>query len=189
MRAPNPSLQQPSLYWQQLQQLKASAICIRLHRNKLRTFVTLYDGLRAITSSSAIAAWAIWKEHAIVWGAVIAISQVADALKGVFPFAKNHKSASDLTAAMETIYIDAEYDWFAIFTGTLSDDAINKKRIRLKKLQLAAESRHFPEGFEPSKDLVAKAEIEAVRYFEQNNLLAEPVELDEVEIALLDAEQ
>jgi hypothetical protein len=36
-----------------------------------------------------------------VWGANIAASQVADALKDVFPFAKKHKAASALAMTLD----------------------------------------------------------------------------------------
>jgi len=176
------ALQQPTLYWQQLQQLKASSICIRLYRNELRGYVTIVDIIKAVASSGAIGGWVIWKELAPAWTAIIVASQVVDALKGVFPFAKNHKAASDLTAAMETIYIDAEDDWFLIYSGALSDAEINKRRIKLKKLQLAAERKYFPEGFQLSGKLIKIAETEASAYFRNNDLALAPDD----EIALLD---
>lgn len=62
--------------------------------------------LKAIASCMGIAAWAVWREYAFVWGVVIAASQVADALKDVFPFAKKHKAACEHGMSLERLFID-----------------------------------------------------------------------------------
>jgi hypothetical protein len=82
---------QQQLYWNQMVELKVATSYIRRYRDHLGRWVTGVGMLRAIASSGSIAAWALWKEHAFVWGAIIAVSQVADALKDVFPFTKNKK--------------------------------------------------------------------------------------------------
>lgn len=92
-------------------------------------------------------------------------AQLLDALKNVFPFARNHKSASDLTVAMELLWIDAEEEWESIYSGQLSEDKIIKRRTQLRKLQLDAERKYFPEGFQPSEKLVKLATDEASTYF------------------------
>ncbi len=122
--------------------------------------------VKAIASSGAIAGWVVWKDYPYVWTAIIAAAQFLDAIKGVFPFAKMHKAASDLTVALEVLCIDAEDEWEGIFAGRLSDDAITKRRTKLKKLQLAEERRHFPEGIEFPDKLIVLANGEAKAYFE-----------------------
>ena len=99
-----------------------------------------------------------------VWGSIIAAAQLLDALKGVFPFARQLKSAASLTVALELLLIDAEDEWENIHMGKITDDAIVRRRTRLKKLQLEAEQKYFPEGFEPSKNLVALATRETNTY-------------------------
>jgi len=123
------------------------------------------ESLKAIASSASISGWVIWRDMAFIWAAIIAVSQLLDAVKGVFPFARHHKAASDLTVAMETIYIEAEHEWEAIHAGKMTSDEINDRRMKLRKLQLAAEVRHFPEGFNPStriKKVATKAAIDYI---------------------------
>ena len=158
-------LRQPDLYWKQLQQLKAACICIRLYRNRLGKRGKAVEIVKAVASSGGIAGWVIWKDYPLVWSGIIAAAQFLDAVKAVFPFAKNHRAASDLTVAMELIYIDAEDEWESIFAGKLQPEAINKRRTKLRKLQLEAEKRHFPEGFEPDAKLIGLATDEANAYF------------------------
>ena len=163
------SRRQPDLYWKMLQQIRTAAICIRLYRNQLHTRVRVVDTVKAVASSGAIAGWVIWHDHPFdwVWAAIIVAAQLLDALKGVFPFARQHSAASDLTIAMETICIDAEDEWESIFAGKLTEETINKRRTKVRKRQLDAEKKHFPEGFAPSEKLVMMAEVEARAFFSQ----------------------
>jgi hypothetical protein len=159
------SLREPDLYWKQLQELKAGCICIRLYRNRAGWRLRAIEVVKAVASSAAIGGWVIWRSIPFVWSGVIVAAQVVDALKNVFPFAKTHKAASDLTVALEVIYIDAEDEWEAIHAGRLSAPEIIKRRTKLRKLQLAEEKRHFPEGLELPPKLIRLATEEAQGYF------------------------
>ena len=75
----NATHRQQQLYWAQMVELKVAAAYIRRYRDYLGKRVTWLGTLRAIASSASIAAWALWKEQAFVWAAIIAASQVADA--------------------------------------------------------------------------------------------------------------
>lgn len=156
--------QLPDIYWAQLRQVKAGALYMRLYRNRLARRVRAIELIKAVSSSGAIAGWVIWKDLPLLWAAIIAAAQLLDALKGVFPFAKQHRAASDLTVAMEIIWIDADAEWTDIYAGRLTDQEINKRLQKLRKLVLEAESKHFPDGFEYDARLAALAEQEAKSY-------------------------
>lgn len=153
------------LYWRQLEQLKAACVCMRLYRNRLHRQVRSVEVIKAVASSGGVAGWIIWKDIPFVWTGIIAAAQLLDALKGVFPFSKQHKAASDLTVALEIIYIDAEDEWESIYAGKLGDADITKRRTKLRKLQLDAERKHFPEGFDPDQKLIKLATEETDAYF------------------------
>ncbi len=159
------SRRQPDLYWKQFVQLKAASICMRLYRNQLARRVRAVELIKAIGSSGGIAAWVVWKDWPLVWSAIIAASQLLDATKHVFPFARHHKAASDLTVALELLCIDAEAEWESIYAGRVPDQGITERKARLARLQLEAEHKHFPEGFEPSQTLIDLATEEANTYF------------------------
>lgn len=156
--------QLPSLYWAQLRQVKAASIYMRLYRNRLAKQLRAVELIKVVSSSGAIAGWVIWKDLPLLWSGIIAAAQFLDAVKGVFPFAKLHRAASDLTVAMEMIWIDADAEWPEIYAGELTDQDITKRLQKLRKLQLNAERRHFPEGFEPNPKLVELAEAETESY-------------------------
>jgi hypothetical protein len=156
---------QQQLYWTQMVELKVATAYIRRYRDYLDKWVNGLGTLRAIASSGSIAAWALWREHAFVWAAIIAVSQVADALRDVFPFTKRHKAASAHTIVLGSMFIDAQLEWENIFSGRYSDDQIMTRRHKLMKLQHDAERNNFPDGLAAREALFAEAQREAKEYF------------------------
>ena len=156
---------QQDLYWKHMTELKVAAAYIRRYRDDRGTWVTRLGILKAIASSGGIAAWVIWKEYAFLWGAIIAASQLADALKEVFPFAKTHRAASDHTVVLNSMFIDAQLEWESIFSGRYTDDQISSRRHKLMKLQHEAERKAFPVGLPVNVKLFAEAQSEAKDYF------------------------
>jgi hypothetical protein len=131
--ATNPHRQQ-QLYFAQMLELKVATVYIKRYRDYLSKWVTGIGTIRAIASSGSIAAWALWKEYAFVWAAIIAVSQVLDALKDVFPTTKKHKAASEHTNQLESLFIDAQLEWENIFVGRYTDDEMMNRRHKLMKL-------------------------------------------------------
>jgi hypothetical protein len=156
---------QQQLYWNQMIELKVAAAYIRRYRDDLGTWVSRLGTLKAIASSGSIAAWAIWREYAFMWGIIIAVSQVADALKDVFPFTKTHKAASEHSIALSSIFIDAQLEWESIFSGRYTNEQITSRRHKLMRLQHDAERHSFPNGLATKATLFAEAQQEAKDYF------------------------
>jgi hypothetical protein len=159
------SHRQQNLYWNQMVELKVAVEYMRRYRDHAGKRVRALATLKAIASSGGIAAWAIWREHAFVWGAIIAASQLADALKEVFPFTKIHKAASEHTISLDSMFIDALLEWENIFSGKYSDEQISNSRHKLMKLQHDAERKSFPTGLPVKEKLFAAAQSEAKDYF------------------------
>lgn len=152
-------------YWQTMTELKFAACYIRLYRNYLSRWVMYLGILKAVASSVGIAGWAIWTKYGFIWGAIIAAAQVTDALKDVFPFAKRHKAASELTSTYDNLFIDVQLEWESILSGRFTDDQISSRLHKLRKLRLEAEWRNFPEGLAEKPELVKEAKEHAQDYF------------------------
>lgn len=155
---------QQRLYWDQMYALKVAASAICLYRNYLNRWVTGLGVLKAVTSCASIAAWAVWRQYAFVWGALIAASQLADALKDVFPFAKTHKAACAHALTLNNLFVDTQLEWENIFSGRYSDEEIIKRLHQLRKLQLDAENHDFPDGLSMRKSLLDRAKQDAKEY-------------------------
>ena len=145
--------------------LKVAAEYVCCYRDSCAKWVTGFGIIKAVASSASIAAWAIWRDYAFVWGAIIALSQVIDALKDVFPFTKTHKAAGEHAIALGSMFIDAQLEWENIFSGRYSDDQIANRRHKLMKLQHDAERHTFPYGLVTKPALFRSAEEEARIYF------------------------
>jgi hypothetical protein len=159
------SLEMPKLYWRELGQLKAAAIYMRLYRNRLARYVRAVEIVKAVASSSAIAGWAIFQMVPFLWASIIVAAQLLDAVKDIFPFARQHKSASTLTIALETLFIEAEAEWQNIHQGKIPAEAITERRMLLQKHRLELEQRSFQDGFESNPHLADLATTEAEGYF------------------------
>jgi hypothetical protein len=156
---------QQQLYWNQMIKLKVAVEYVCRYRDNLAKWVTGVGIIRAVASSGSIAAWAIWRDYAFVWGSIIALSQVIDTLKDVFPFTRTHRSASEHAIALGSMFIDAQLEWENIFSGRYSDDQIANRRHKLMKLQHDAERHSFPNGLTAKTALFRLAEEEASVYF------------------------
>ena len=53
---------QPALYWKQMVQLKAAAICIRLYGNQLTHRIRAVELVKVIGSGGGIAGWVVWRD-------------------------------------------------------------------------------------------------------------------------------
>ena len=140
-----------------MEQLKAASVCIRLCRNRWAHWVRVVELIKVVGSSGGIAAWVVWRDYPFVWSGIIALAQLLDAVKNLFPFAKLHRAASDLTVALELLFIDAQYEWEEIYAGKMGDDDIMAARRKMQKLRLEAEQKFFPEGFQPASRFVELA--------------------------------
>jgi hypothetical protein len=162
----SPNQQSPrELYWRQLVQLKADSIYIRLYRDNRSKWVSGLGVLKAVASSGSIAAWVVWREYAFIWALIIAASQVADALKNVFPFSRQYHAAGEYMLALDRLLIDAEMEWAKVFKGDYPEDEVLDRRRALMTLQLEAQRKSFPNGLPPrSQFLQEVAEQEAATY-------------------------
>jgi hypothetical protein len=156
------------LYWRQLAQLKADSIYMRLYRDNRARWVSGLGILKAVASSGSIALWAIWREYAFVWASIIAASQVADALKDVFPFTRQHKAASEHMLALDRLLIDAELEWTTVFSGNYPDDEVLNRRRALMMLEHEAIRKNFPDGLPRQNEVLREmAEREAAHYLSE----------------------
>ena len=124
--------------------------------------------LKAVASSVGIAGWAVWNKYYFMWAVIIAASQVADALKEVFPFAKKHKAASELALALAGLFIDVQLEWENIVSGRFTDEQVLNRLYKLRKLRFDAERTGFPDGLALRTDLQDQAKRNAEEYFRTN---------------------
>jgi hypothetical protein len=155
-------------YWNQLVTLKVVASYIRLYRDEQAWWITRIGLFKAVVTSGTIGAWAIWKDYAFVWGILLGAAQVLDAAKDFIPQTKNRRSASEFLGVMETIIIDARFEWFSIFSGEHEASEIMARWRKLAKLMNETEGKYFPDGIPVNRERQTLAEAEASAYFSLN---------------------
>jgi hypothetical protein len=153
-------------YWQEFNQLKLDAIYVRDYRDSYAKWETRIATIRAITSSASIGAWAIWHQLAIVWATLIALSQVVDALRDVFPFQKKKRTLSAWTNALNRLFVDAQRDWDTISSGNCTDSKVSKLTHQLRQKMQRYEQTYIPDGLPRKEELFEAAQKEMVTFFQ-----------------------
>ena len=164
----NPEQPSPEQYEYLLEflQLKIDTCYIRDYRNGFNRWITSTGIVRAVAASSSIALWAVWQKYAFLWASIIAASQLADALRDVFPFVKRRKALSAWVRQLNRLFILAQRDWAAIAGGRCTEKQLRKLLHTLRSRKQALESRYVPDGLVKKHKLFEAAEHEAVAYFE-----------------------
>jgi hypothetical protein len=106
-----PPSREQQMYWSEFNQLKIDVCYVRDYRNAIGKWVTAFATIRAVTSTSSIGAWLIWKRYALIWAGLIATSQLIDALKDVFPLYKRRRSLSRWSRTLNLLFVEAQRNW------------------------------------------------------------------------------
>lgn len=153
-------------FWKEFHQLKVQVIYVQELLRVAERNERLLKIVTAITSSTSIAAWIIWKEWAQVWGGIIAGSQVLSAVYPQLPYKERLRTYSAMLQDLEKLMIDVEHKWQGVADGSMTTSQINRERTQLQTKKDAILNKHMPRGVFPSNPKIAKlAEIEATNYF------------------------
>jgi hypothetical protein len=154
-------------YWNQLKELKVHVFYLQIYAVKQQRNDHLINVFLAVTSSTSIAAWALWKEHQFIWALIIALSQVVTAIKPLLPYKKRMTALSSLADEISKLSLASERDWFSVAEGKWTEEQIHSKWADLKEKSLAAESKSLS-GMALPKDKKAleQAEIETDLYLQ-----------------------
>lgn len=119
----------------------------------------------ALTSSGSIAAWAVWQKAPLLWGIIIAISQVIMAIKPFFPYNKLVKELNERNLKIDMLNIEVEDFWNQSNRGKLTDDKMQELYIKYNKAY--AELLKFPDDlvFSTSKKIESKANLRMKNFF------------------------
>ena len=128
-------------YWNQLKDLKAHVYYVQHYAVKQNKRDQIVNIFLAITSSSSIAAWALWKEYQFVWAFIIAASQVVTAIKPLLPYKKRLVALNKLGDMLSLIALKAERDWYHVAEGDWTEEQIHNKWADLKEEALSAENK------------------------------------------------
>jgi hypothetical protein len=127
---------QQDRFWRELVQLRAHIDYLSLYRQQCEKLNRGADMFLAIASSGSIAAWAVWREFSMLWGAIIALSHLLTAVKSHLPFEKRLAATSDLTSRFEVLFVRWEAGWQQVAGGELKEQEIADRLFVLKKAKI-----------------------------------------------------
>jgi hypothetical protein len=117
-------------------------------------------------ANASIGAWVIWRELGMVWGSIIALSQIIAAISPHLPYRERLKNYSSMLHDFEEIFIQSESKWHDISAGKFSEEEINKARKNLRLLKQKSLKKHMSNSVIPDDSAKAtKAEDLAHCYF------------------------
>ena len=130
-------------YWNQFVQLKRDASYIGRYHAADEATDRWLNILSAVASSTSIGAWAVWRDHAIIWALIIAASQVLTAIRAYLPYKTRLRALATLGVDLEALALVAEADWFKVSRGALEAADIHALTMALKTKALRATSKSF----------------------------------------------
>ena len=154
-----------SRYWSELREIKTHVIYLQKYAVHSDWWDKAINIFLAITSSSSIAAWAIWQKHSMVWAVIIALSQVITAIKPFLPYKQRLKVLNEFNDKLQEISLNCEKNWFNVAEGKLSEEEIHELYIGIKNQSLEAECKCLKNIVLPKNSKILKeAEEEANLY-------------------------
>lgn len=153
-------------YWKELYQLKVHLNYIELYLQNTEFNDKAIKIFLALTSSSSIAAWAIWREAAPVWAIIIAASQVIAVIQSFLPYKARLKYLPELRHEFEELVHLTEKRWFDVSEGKLTEEEIHELQFGIRSRKNKALKKHLGNDTLPENpNLFNKAQESADIYF------------------------
>jgi hypothetical protein len=129
-------------YWKEFYDLKVHVTYLEIYMESTERSDRIINIFLAITSSSSICGWAIWSQISFIWGLIIALSQLINAIKFFLPYRTRLKALGNTLKEIEELLVKCELKWFDVAEGKLSDEEINRLQFefRGKKLKILKEN-------------------------------------------------
>lgn len=153
-------------YWREMDQLKVHSLYLGEYLQSTTKIDRGINIFLAITSSSSICGWAIFKEYAFVWGSLIAVSQLINAIKTYLPYSNRLKSLRGITNEIDALCIAMETKWFDVSEGKLESVDIHSIQMTIKNKKREIEHKYLTVNPLPKNDkFLNKAKSMAITYF------------------------
>lgn len=154
--------------WATLNDMKFKGYCLGLLVDKFQRWDRNINIYLALASSGSVAAWAIWNNYPMLWGGIIAVSQVLTVVKPYFPYFKYVKELNAKSFRVDNLNIEFERLWYKIQHKKITDDEAVEIYFEHKKL--IAEIFNFGDDtlFKVTSQIEAKAN-ERMKVFLKNN--------------------
>lgn len=157
-------------YWELYVSLKHKERYYWHYRIRSVRINTAINVICALASAYSIAGWSIWGNFPFIWAGIIAISQIVQVLKPMFPFSKQLISLNFLLPDFEKLLIEVDHEW-DIISGVNIDDPEEycevSNRIKFRNEEfISIQSKFIGNTYFPIIPRISKkAEIDCKNYF------------------------
>lgn len=155
----------PSRYWNSFYELVVHGYLLQAHCQRAADIDRKVKVCLAVTSSTSLGIWAVFKVYPSIWAAIIVATQIVSATAKYLPYSARLKASAGCAHDYRDIQNWAEAKWCDIADGQLTEQQINKLRVELQTKTANTERKHFPlEGLPRDAALAEAATVEAERY-------------------------
>ncbi len=119
--------------WSLLNNIKFKGYCLGFVVERFQKWDRNINIFLALASSGSIAGWAIWNNYPIVWGSIIASSQVLTVIKPYFPYFKFVKELNKKCYQVDNLSIETERLWYDFRNESIEENIIAERYFDLKK--------------------------------------------------------
>ena len=151
-------------YWAEMQSLRTHAYYLAMYQESSEDTERWINITLAIASSGSIAAWAVVKEHAMVWAVFIAATQVLSVIYKFLPFKSRIKPLATASVEMSVLADEAEKSWFNVSNGMLTATEVNDLRFSLRKKNSKIMSAFSTVSLPDDQKLSGKAKTKTETY-------------------------
>lgn len=154
-------------YWKKLTDKRYRLIYISEYYDQSVWIQRMINIFLAVTSSGAIAAWAVWRQFPVLWAGIIATSQVITAIKPYLPYEKRIEGIYDILIQLTGVCNEIEAKWFYVASGSLSEEEINDLYYKYEKRWTDVETKSMKGDCIPADGRIARiANAKKEKYFE-----------------------
>ena len=118
--------------WAHMHNMKFKSYLIQILINKYQRWDRYINIFLAIAASGSIASWAVFQEYKVIFGVVIAGSQLLTVIKPYVPYNKYVKQLMKKATELDFIILELEALWFRLYQGSIVENEIYDEFNRLK---------------------------------------------------------
>jgi hypothetical protein len=154
-------------YWDFYTRTRFELAYFSAYLNDSYRWLRLLEAFLAAASCGSIAAWAVWNELPLLWGVIIAVSQVITAVKQYLPYGKRIQALNGLIPRLDAVVGRIDHAWFRVNGGELADAQINDLIFGFRRECADLSNKHLADVYFPEReDLKRAAQAETECFFD-----------------------
>ena len=158
---PNNQSRNQLQYWNLFYDLSVYFHYLQIYQERDQVTIRSISIFTALTSSSSIAAWAIWNDFSWLWAIIIALSQVLNVVGTFLPYKQREKTLRSVLPQIHALLLDCEDTYDEVSSGELTEKQIHQHTMLNKRRLGSLSDQLFECGLPQHRNYLVKAEKRA----------------------------